>query len=51
MQLQPNDIEAIIVNHAHRMGAKGRHPRAIVANINDQGKAIIWRHTKYLKGK
>ena len=51
MQLQQNDIDAIIVNRAHRMGAKGRYPRAIVANINDQGKAIIWRHTKYLKGK
>ena len=51
MQLQQNEIEAIIINRVHRMGAKGRHPRAIVANINDQGKAIIWRHTKYLKGK
>ena len=51
MQVQQSDVECVVINKAHRMGIKGRSPRAIVANINDEGKRIIWRHTKNLKDK
>jgi hypothetical protein len=49
--IQATDLQSISINKVHRMGAKGKHGRAIIANIDDNGKSIIWKHARNLKGK
>jgi predicted nuclease with TOPRIM domain len=39
--IQATDLQSISINKGHRMGAKGKHGRASIANINDNGKSII----------
>jgi len=51
LQVQLVDLEKIMINRVHRMGVKGNYTRAIVANINDEGRNVIWKHVKNLKGK
>ena len=48
----PEDLlRRIQIARAHRMGHKGKYPRLVVANINEEGRNIIFRHTRNLKGK
>jgi restriction endonuclease Mrr len=43
LQIQPNDLQHITINKVHRMGSKGKYSRAIMSNVNDEGKSVIWK--------
>ena len=51
MVIKQPDLNDIIIHKVHRMGGKDNESRAIIANINDAGRIIIWKHLKNLKGK
>ena len=50
LKISPEQIRNIEIERAHRMGQKSQYPRLIVAKINDEGRNVIFRHTKNLKG-
>jgi cell division protein FtsB len=51
MCIAPDSFNHIDVIRVHRVGQSGKYNRMIVAKLNEQGKAVIWSHTKHLKGK
>jgi len=51
LRINNDDMMTITVLRAHRFGAKqGHFHRQIVAKINDEGRSVIFRHTRNLKG-
>ena len=51
LRVQPDELRKIDIGRCHRMGMKGHYTRSIVAVINDEGRRIIWKHVKNLKGQ
>ena len=51
LEMHIEHTEDIVVNKVHRMGAKGTYTRSIIANISDEGKQLIWKNLRNLKGK
>ena len=51
LKISQPDMTRIHVIRAHRMGTKGKYPRSIVAKINDEGRHVIFKHTRNLKGQ
>ena len=51
MRIAPDRMKYIDIIRVHRLGLSGKYSRPIVAKLNDQGKAVIWSHTKHLAGK
>ena len=51
LKINHDQINNILIDKAHRMGQKGKYPRSIVAKINDDGRNIIFKHTRNLKGQ
>jgi hypothetical protein len=51
MQVSQDDLSRIGIRKVYRMGMKGTRPRNIIVNIDDEGKSVIWKHTRNLRGK
>jgi len=51
LKISEEDLETCYFNKVYRVGAPGNYIRSIIANVNDAGKTLIWRHLKNLGGR